>query len=337
MSAVEIGLRIRHFLLSALIAATLAGCSRSDISGHYVARFSNGVYGLQLVETPDRHLTGQLDTVILNQNNKLEYTSFTATGVEDRGSVSLSFKQSGLLGAQLSGSGTMDGTSLSLTGNVNPGKVSTVNFTRASDQQYKTAINDLISAASNAAAQKAEADARNALIAKQNAFSGAGQNLVGRLQRFNSDADVHLARWPHTQEMYRQITAKMDSYLGMERQLVGNPNAAVKRGQIAVEINQVSLSTDQLHYDVMSVQNDFQTNISPLRDYIQKAKISCESHNAITTSPKGAEACQDIARLSEPFQAKYAAFATGLVQLEQVYRTEHEKQDQLVRESERLE
>jgi hypothetical protein len=307
------------------------------MTGHYIAQFSNGVYRLQLDETADQHLTGQLDTVVIGQNGKLEYTSFAATGVADGNSVSLSFKQSGILGAELSGSGATDGNKLSLTGNLNPRYVSTINFIRASDAQYQSTVNNLIAAVNKAASAKAAADAQKALAAKQIAFAKAGASLAADLLKFESAADQHLARWPHTEQIYQQITAKMSDYLSIERQLAGNDNAAAKRGQIVVAINQVSITTDQLHIGVQSLQNNFETNISPLLGAIQKAKFDCETHNVITATSNGAAACQDIVRASEPFQAKYNAFAAGLVQLEQVYQAEHGKQDRLMQEANRLE
>ena len=147
-----------------------------------MTRFTNGIYGLQLAETPDCRLTGQLDDVVVNATGKIEYTSFIATGIADGGSISLTFKQASMLPTTLSGSGTIEGDRLSLTGDINPGRLSTVVFVRASDAQYQSAVNGLINDVNKAASAKAIAENHKNLLARRHAFAqGFGARRASRL------------------------------------------------------------------------------------------------------------------------------------------------------------
>ncbi|MGC9953681.1 MAG: hypothetical protein ABSD21_05345 [Rhizomicrobium sp.] len=329
--------RLRAFLLLCFAALAMSGCTRTDASGEYMAKFTNGVYRLQLVETSDGHLTGQLDTVVINPQDKIDYNSFAANGVKNGRSVSLSFKQASLLPTSLSGSGTLDYNSLSLTGDINPGKLSTVVFVRASDAQYQSVVNGLISEVNNVAAAKAAAENQKNLLARQHAFATAIEQLVSGMQRFDADAETHLARWPETAQTYREITAQMTAYLNHERDLVGDTEASVRRGQISAAINQTSIAADQLHNNVQSLQTNFEANVVPLMSTLELAMTRCNAAGVTTISDEIKDACADIARANQPFRQSYTAFNNGLAQLESVYQEEREKQAQLVQASERME
>jgi|GraSoiStandDraft_51_1057287.scaffolds.fasta_scaffold1126574_1 hypothetical protein len=45
-----------------------------------MAKFSNGAYSLQLVETKDGHITGQLETVVINPDGKVVSNSLSVKG-----------------------------------------------------------------------------------------------------------------------------------------------------------------------------------------------------------------------------------------------------------------
>lgn len=108
-------MRLRH-LSTSLIAALIlvCGCQR-DISGTYLATDQNGIVWLQLVRTPDNHLTGQFALSILKPDGKIDRNSVSLTGAVDGENVSLS--GSGLFGLQSTAlSGTLNGDTLTLTG-----------------------------------------------------------------------------------------------------------------------------------------------------------------------------------------------------------------------------
>src|SRR5580658_4882065 len=86
----------------AVALAVLSGCQR-EISGKYIAKFSNGVYWLQLVRTPDNHLTGQLESSILGKEGTIDRNSVPVTGAVNAGNVTISADLFGLPMVTLSG------------------------------------------------------------------------------------------------------------------------------------------------------------------------------------------------------------------------------------------
>ena len=73
-------------VLTAILSVGLAlsGCSPPTVTGTYVAKFSNGVERLQLVQTPDQHISGEFDQALMRSNGQIDYASLTATGVSRR-------------------------------------------------------------------------------------------------------------------------------------------------------------------------------------------------------------------------------------------------------------
>jgi len=102
-------------VLSVLFAAlVLSGCRRK-ISGSYLASDKVAVCWLQLVRTPDNHLTGQIVLSTLKPDGQIEHQSVALTGPVNGENVTLT--GSGFLAlASATLSGTFDANSLTLTG-----------------------------------------------------------------------------------------------------------------------------------------------------------------------------------------------------------------------------
>jgi hypothetical protein len=320
-----------------LIALGLSGCFGSNATGRYIAKFSNGVYRLQLVQAQDGHLSGQLDTVTLSSEGKIEYSSFIASGVSDDSSISLTFKQSAFLSSTLAGSGTITGNRITLTGDVNPGRLSSVVFIRGTEADYQVSTNELIQQANNIVVGKANAEAAKRELVSQQGFANELNELVDRIQRFGTEADIHLARWPGAQANYRAITDKMNLYLRKERTLVGIDAASVERGQISVAISQGSIGTDQLRNSAISLQNEFKFNVGPLMESMDIHLLKCRNLGTFAAYRSVTSACDKLGKESQSFRQKYNLVAQGLIGLENAYQEEHKKQEKIVQISEQLE
>lgn len=61
-----------------------------------------------------------------------------------------------------------------------------------------------------------------------------------------------------------RITTKVSDYVTPEPQLASNPNASVARSQLSVAATQASPMTDQLHFQVQSLETSLQTNVQPM-------------------------------------------------------------------------
>src|SRR4051794_13093712 len=82
----------RHFTLLFASLICLSGCVRSSVSGRYLAKFDNGVYWLQLVETKDSHVTGQFEAAVLVPDGRVESSDWGVTGAADGENISLSLQ-----------------------------------------------------------------------------------------------------------------------------------------------------------------------------------------------------------------------------------------------------
>ena len=272
---------VRTLCITVVALAILSSCQR-EISGKYLAKFSNGVYWLQLVRTPDNHLSGQLETSILAKDGIISRNAVSITGAVNAGNVTISASLFGLPMVTLSG--TFEGNKLTLTG----AEPSPVVLTRSDLKEYQQQIDSLnaqsqrilaaerTAAAANqavaAAAARASGEAAQAAAALQQTadavqnFISRIQGAVKRMQELNAEADVHLGRFPGAEDRYRAITAKMTEYLNQERRLAGDPNTGVARSQLVVTMTQGSIAMDQLHNAADSLKTSLQMTVQPVAE-----------------------------------------------------------------------
>lgn len=324
--------------LCALAAAILmAGCQR-NISGSYIASDSNSACWLQLVRTPDNHLTGQLAESTLKPDGTVEQNSTAVTGAVDGEDVSVS--GSGFLGLQsFTLAGTFSGETLILTGV----QSLPIAFRRSTPADYQAKVADLNARSKSVLHAKAVAQAQQRTFQAQADFVAQVGQLIGRMTRFDSEADSQLARFPGAEKSYSTITAKIDAYVARERQLAGNPNTSVIRGQLSVAATQASLLTEQMHNQGESLESALEGNIKPLADQASAFEGKCHMVSKSSGNLTLAEiqnvnaACDRLTSAEVPFQQKYAAMSDGLAHLEQVYQRERNTQEGLLQESERFE
>lgn len=360
--------------LYAVVAAVtlLTGC-QSDISGAYLASDQNAVCWLQLVRTPDNHLTGQLAASIMKSDGSVEQASISVTGAVDGENVSLTGSRFlGLESVMLGG--TLRGNVLNLNGTQGiSSQAIPSTFVRSSVTAYQQQVSALNARAqavirANAAA-KAKADAdrqaaqlkaeevrvaaqseedaqRAAFQAKMQAVDAVG-NLVNaidqttaKMKQFDAEADVHLGRFPNAEKTYQGITAKMTQYVDREQQLAGNPNASVARSQLVVAANQASLMTDQVHDQIVPLGWSLQNNVKPIADELTFLEQRCSqpapapSDDALARTRSAA--CSRLSDAATPFRQKFNAISSGLTNLERAYQAERDRQQRLIQTAENL-
>lgn len=313
-----------------LVAAMLSGCQR-NISGTYLASDRDAVCWLQVVRTPDNHLTGQLATSILGPDGRIERNAVSITGAVDDDHVTLSGTQ--LFGLQtITLSGSLHGNKLTLTG-VEPAPLV---LTRADLSAYQEKLNAL------SVKSQSFIEANNAAIARQKSawaqqsFVADVDQTVAKMRRFEAEADVHLERFPGVEKRYHAITAKMTAYIDRERQLAKNPQAGVARGQLFVAATQASIATDQLHNSGELLQSSLQTNIRPIaitaNELEQKCRAVAATLHELTEQQIEVRtaACTRLSLADAPFRLRLNSVSAGLSHLEQVYLQERNSQQKLV-------
>jgi hypothetical protein len=216
-------------------------------------------------------------------------------------------------------------------------------FTRSTPAEFQAKVAALHARSQSIIQAKAVAQAQQRSFQAQADFVLQIDQLIPRMAQFESEADVHLGRFPGAEKAYEGITARVGEYVARERQLAGNPNAAVARGQLSVAANQASIQTDQMHYQGESLQSSLETNVKPMADQATAFEQQCRavSHNSGNLTPAEVQnvnaACSRLESAVGPFRQKFSAMSAGLAHLEQIYQRERDSQQRLIQESERLE
>ena len=335
--------RCKRFLSGVLPACgafavvLMAGC-HSNISGAYLASDKSAMVWLQVVRTPDNHLTGQIATNVLKPDGTIEQNSVSITGAVDGENVTIQGSRFfGLESFVLSG--TLSGNVLTLTG----AQSVPLTFTRSTPAEFQAKVAELNARSQSITQAKAVAQAQQRTFQTQANFVSQVDQLIRRMAQFDSQADVHLGRFPGAEKGYEGITARVGEYVARERRLAGNPNAEVARGQLSVAANQASIQTDQMHYQGESLQSSLETNVKPMADQATAFEQQCRavSQNSGHLTPAEVQnvngACGRLDSAVGPFRQKFSAMSDGLAHLERVYQDEHGKQQQLLQTAQRLE
>lgn len=317
--------------LTVLLA--LGACHR-NASGIYLSRDNAGVCRLQIVRTPDNRLTGQLACSLLKPDGTLDQSAAPVTGAVDGENITLT--STGLFGwDSRTFSGTLEGNALRLAGE----QPFPITFTRSTLKDYEMQAEALNSRSQSILQQKAASAAKARAEQARRNFISAVDELVGKIERFDSQAELHLSRFPGVEKGYESITAKVAGYVARERQLANNENASVARGQLSVDANQASLLTDQMHNQGQSLQWSLDSDVRPLVDEAVRLEQQCRSVSSVAGSidveefAKLTAACFRLEKAGSAFREKYSAVSAGLAHLEQVYKRERTAQERLLRES----
>jgi hypothetical protein len=292
---------------------------------------------LQLVRTPDDHLTGQFALSVLKPDGKIDRSSVSLTGAVDGENVSLS--GSGLFGLRSTAlSGILNGDTLTLTG----AQAQPFILRRSSLSDYQAQMSALDTRSQTIIAAKASAEAAQRTERTQRNFVDSVDHLVAHMQRIEAATDVYLGKFAGAEKRYQAITTKMGAYVERERRLAGNQDAAVDRSQLYLDANQAALDTNQLHLDAQSTQQDFEMNAKPVAYSANALENACRSFNTMHSGLTPAEveghnaACGRLLAALPPFWQKYNALAAGLAHLEQIYTQENNKQQGLLHTAEKL-
>lgn len=322
----------------------LSGCSRHEVSGAYIAKFTNGIYWLQLVETPDKHLTGQLDTAVLDTDGKVAYNNLSVSGAIGGDNISLQLKPISFLPLRETVSGMLSGNKLTLTGEFSRGQPNTIVFLRSDAGEYQVEAKALNVQSQRILAAKAEAEAREKAARQKQALIAQLGQLVSRMEHFNVAADTQLRKLPTAEQRYHAITSKMEDYLKRERQLAGNPKASFTRGRISFAINQGTFASNHLHSEVQSAQWNFNTSATPLmKQAIRDEQVCQATHPSTSDNSTSSEdeawnsVCLKFRDAFTPYKKKYDAVASSLAHLELVYQKERKHQEQLVQDAQQSE
>ena len=323
---------MRCFAVCGFAALVALGGCKKDVSGSYLAEDKVTVSWLQLVRTPDNHLTGQIVSSDLTPDGKIEQASVPLTGAVNGEDVSLTGSSSFLGTPNMTLSGTFDGNTLTVTGV----KSAPITLKRATLAEYQARLAEQTTRSHAVISANAAAEAQQRTLQANENFIVQVDQLIGQMQRVDVEADVHLGKFPNAEKAYQAITVKVNEYVTRERQLAGKFFRSAERSQLYMVANQLSLNTDQMHYQAQSLESSRETNIAPLVNEATSLEHDCRQDGPVSGDLTSLEiearqsACNRLLTAAPTFHQKYDAVTAGLNNLEAVYRREKDAQQRLL-------
>jgi hypothetical protein len=317
--------RLRIMPIHVVLAiAILSGCQRG-VSGAYMTKFTNGVALLQLVRTPDNHLTGQFVGLTLEADGKIDQKNANVAGAVDGETMILS--TAGIFGIQGGTlSGNLNGSKLTLSGP----QLTPVVLNRADLDEYQNEVKALNAKSRHILAVKANVELLNKIA-----------STIIQMQELDAQVDLNLNRLPKAEERLHTITGQISGYVNRERQLTGNRNAAVERGQLDVAAYQASFATTQVHGSAQSLESALETNSRSVSAEVQGSGRWCGGAGSIDLMPAEIKArttaCDQLSRAAELYKQKAERLTRGLSHFEQIYAEESRVQQALLETADRLE
>ena len=167
---------MRCFAVCGLAALVLLGGCKKNLSGTYLAEDKGTVCWLQLVRTPDDHLTGQIVSSDLTPGGKIERGSVPLTGAVNGEDVTLTGSSGFLQTSNMTLSGKFDGNTLTVAG-VQPAPIT---LKRATLAEYQARLVDQTTRSQAIISARATADAQQRTLEVQRNFIVEVDQLIGR-------------------------------------------------------------------------------------------------------------------------------------------------------------
>ena len=215
-----------------LAVLVLTACAGSPVSGIYVASNDVEVDMVQLVETPDHHITGRFQTTNINTDGTTTDNVVALDGAASGSEMTLLLKPIGFINAGVTATGQVIGDDLTLNGRGLNTKVhrqslgdyqialdklkkaAGVKLAEVQAQKAAQAARDAANAAAAAQAANEAAAAANAAKAEQQAqtMSAVSAKIVDAtavLERKGGEMDTFVASLPDIASEYRANTERM--------------------------------------------------------------------------------------------------------------------------------
>lgn len=308
------------------------GCTR-ELSGTYLGKDPDGLCWLEIVRTPDSHLTGHLVTMIIGSDGKVDQRSVELRGVSDGGNIVLS---STALLQPLMLSGDLKGDRLTLTGS----QPVNIVLIRSDLNEYQKEADSLTNRSQQLLAEKAAAKGRLRVAQAQQKLLSDIDGSIRRMDQFVAAADVALSRFPAFEEKFHNITSTMRNYVNVERKLATDPNTAVRRGQLIVAANQASIETEQLRTSIESFESSASYNSQSIKRGVWMPELECNGPADHDLNPEEIEArnraCSRLVAAEKTYRQKLDALTAGLAHLHHISTQEREAQQALLQTAQRF-
>jgi hypothetical protein len=310
--------------------ALLAGCGKpASMSGDYLAKdaANNGAVLLQLVETPDHKLTGQLQ-LVGQDDAETRYLAYSVSGAVDGNRITLSPTAPGAPTASAAGERT--GDKLSLLASTTGGEPRNLVLVPATVADFQAAKAEVEARTQAAAAVRQEAEQRAVEAKRQREFVARTDELVDSMQNIGERVSRGMAKLAPVETRYLQLTARSRNLLRRQ----STTRDADARGDIGTAISQAGVDLDQVHIEIDAFKQDFEVTVAPVAKKAHSLEPVCREVPSVV--PDAQAACQRFLAALPGFKARMGEMVDALAKLEKLYQEQHAAQQRIERESSRL-
>jgi hypothetical protein len=314
-----------------------------DVTGTYVARFTNASKMLQLVQTPAGTLSGQYEEAIVNQQGELQEQSFAVDGAANGNKITITIRP-GVLSTVVSMFGSLDGDTLVIDSGFSDGSAHSETYKRDDSRAFAVQVEALRGLSQKVQTGIATAQAQDKAAREEQAFMTGLVALLRDLESFNATAEERLGMIKASGDRYPATTEKMSAALDYEKRIAGIQQASLKRSQIAVQLSQAEVQSETAHTSLRLEEDQLSDRIKGLGQRAQTAVMRCKlidpalpSNVSIVETPNNIEHCRHLIDVERDFINNARMEATAVGDLEARYAAEERKEKAIVAEAEHIE
>lgn len=304
----------------------VASCGQPSISGQYVFADDDEAVLLQLVETPDKKLSGQFDITTLNDKGKIESRQMQVEGATGGNIVTLTTKPSSFFDGKIGFTGKVEGSKISFTSSG-----ASFEVTKQNSKVYQKAVSALEDT-SKAQLQKIALAKEQEEKQRQTANYVAQLNDMSmRLREETKAVSQHIEAVKKADAAYPAISAKMSQILQAKRT---EPDS-YKRNQMDYQLNQGTYSTNQVTWQ-------FENSADFAEDQTAKyvAKVAPAIESCLSVPLEIAElrsACDNLNASAPPFKARIDELLGLVKKTKATYEAESARQKAIITEADKIE
>lgn len=311
--------------ISALLASALfvTACGKPNVTGQYVLAGDDGAVMLQLVQTPDQTLTGQINSAYIDKSGKVEQVQRLVTGVTDNGAITLATKANSFLEGQAGYTGRLSGNTLTLTG-----QSGTMALKKSSAATFEKALVSIQTKSEAILEERAAAKEKaNAAAQRAGYYKNVG-NAADWLADANKAIAYHLEHVPPATNRYAELSAKVAGMLQKARA----ETDSIERGQIAIDMRQETYEANQVKYAIDDVEREA---ASQSRFYesnnIKGGVADCKTSTALATEERAA--CTRLVSAAATFDQGIGKLQAILLDCRNAYATETKRMNSLIEQA----
>lgn len=319
-------LRGSSFVLAIFSALFATACGKPSISGQYVYSTDSETGLMQLVETPDKKISGQFDITRLTDKGKIETRQFQVEGATDNSIVTLTTKPNTFLDGTIGFTGRVEGNKIRFTSSG-----STFLVTKKNSKEYEEAVTALEVASKTKLEEIALAKQQGERKRQTAAYIAALANMSERLRTATAAVSQHVDAVSQANSSYPKISAKMETILQEKRR----ETDSYRRSQKDYALSQGTYSFDQITWKVEQSDDFAKDQSSKYNTKVLTAIQSCGAAPAEMIEIKAA--CDDLKISAAPFKAKLDELSGLLKKAKSTYEIEGARQKTIIAEADKIE